>query len=109
MTDHLIPVEVRTAAKRGFIRTTAQALAAVVPLGTLTGAALSSADPVAIGWAALAAVVSSVAAGAASYLSILSKGIPEDYQNRSWPSTEDVAPEVGREPHPLSQARRLAP
>lgn len=80
MAEHLVPAPVRTAAKRGFIRTTTQTLATVIPLGTITGAALSSADPVTIAWSIGAGAVSSVAAGAASYLSILSKGIPEDYQ-----------------------------
>lgn len=76
----LVPAKVRTAAKRGFIRTTTQALATVIPLGTITGAALSSADPATIAWSVAAGALSSVGAGAASYLSILSKGIPEDYQ-----------------------------
>lgn len=79
MADKLIPADARLAAKRGFIRTSAQALAATIPLGGVTGAALSGLDWVVVAWALAAAVLSSLAAGAVSYLTILSSGIPEDY------------------------------
>ena len=79
MSDALVPADAQLAAKRGFIRTTTQALAATIPLSGITGAALSGADPSVIGWSVGAALLSSVLAGAASALSILSKGIPGDY------------------------------
>ena len=78
-TDPLIPTAVERAARRGFIRTTYQALATSIPTAGITGAALSSADPVVIAWSLGAAVLSSVAAGVVSYLSMIAKGIPEDY------------------------------
>ena len=79
MSDKLIPADAHLAAKRGFIRTTTQALAATIPTMGIGGAALSGADWRVIAWAVAAAVLSSLLAGAASYLSLLSKGIPEDY------------------------------
>jgi len=79
MSDKLIPANTQLAAKRGFIRTTSQALATTIPTAGVTGAALSGMDWRAVAWAIAAAVLSSLAAGAVSGLSILSKGIPEDY------------------------------
>ena len=78
VTDRLIPVDATRAATRAGIRTAAQTLASAIPAGgvvlALTGdwwtAALLGSG---------SAVVSSMLAGAAAYLSILSKGIPEDY------------------------------
>lgn len=78
-TDPLIPTAVERAARRGFIRTTYQALATSIPTAGVTGAVLSSADPVVIAWSLGAAVLSSVGAGVVSYLSMVAKGIPEDY------------------------------
>lgn len=83
MSDPLIPNAVRTAAKRGFIRTTAQAYAgtlttgisASVVLGMVTGQVEVAPIAVTMG----VAVVSPLLAGAASYLSILSAGVPGDY------------------------------
>jgi hypothetical protein len=80
MTNSLIPDATKTAAKRGFIRTATQALEVGIPTAAITGGALSGADPATIGWAVLAAALTAVGAGARSYFSILSKGIPEDYQ-----------------------------
>jgi len=80
MPDTIVPDTTLIAAKRGFVRTSSQALATTIPTGALTGMALSGADPVAMAWSVAAAVISSVLAGAASYLSILSAGIPEEYQ-----------------------------
>lgn len=80
----IIPEATRVAAKRGFIRSTAQAYATAVAGGISTTAILAVVTgevPIlatAITWAV--AALSPLAAGAASYLSILSKGIPEDYQ-----------------------------
>ncbi|GAB3616036.1 hypothetical protein GCM10027416_05930 [Okibacterium endophyticum] len=83
MLDELIPASVKTAAKRGFIRTTSQAYAtalaggisASVIIATLQGGA----DWAAIGITVGVTVVSPLLAGAASFLSIISKGVPEEY------------------------------
>jgi hypothetical protein len=79
----LIPSKTKTAAKRGFIRTTAQAYAATIPAGGVSAAVLASAidDPQPVQLAATAAawLLAPLCAGAASYLSILSSGIPSDY------------------------------
>lgn len=87
MSTELIPEATQVAAKRGFIRTTTQALSTSIPASGITGAALSGGDPVTIAWAVGAAALSSVAAGAVSYFSILSKGIPEDYAAAVPPTT----------------------
>lgn len=75
----VIPADVRLAAKRGFVRTATQALSSVIPLGAVaiptTGDALLG-----IGLAAGGAIVSAALAGIASALSIISKGVPEEYQ-----------------------------
>lgn len=95
MSDKLIPADAHLAAKRGFIRTTTQALAATIPTMGVGGAALSGMDWRVVAWAVGAALLSSVLAGAASYLSIVSKGIPEDYAPALPPKdAETGAPEV---------------
>lgn len=84
MTDNVIPDSTKLAAKRGFIRTTAQAAAATlttgvsasIVLGVVTGQVEIVPTVVTIG----IALVSPFIAGAASYLSILSNGIPQDYE-----------------------------
>lgn len=84
MTDNVIPASTKLAAKRGFIRTTAQAAAATlttgvsasIVLGVVTGQVELVPTVVTLG----IALVSPFIAGAASYLSILSNGIPEDYE-----------------------------
>ena len=83
MTDTLIPADAQLAAKRGFVRTTAQAygtalaggISATVILGVVTGAV----EPVPLLVTAGVTLVSPLIAGAASYFSILSRGIPGDY------------------------------
>lgn len=78
MSDSLIPADAQRAAARAGIRTAAQSLASALPAGgvvlALTGdwwaAALLGAG---------SAVVTAILAGGAAYLSILSRGIPEDY------------------------------
>ena len=78
MTDRLIPVDATRAAARAGVRTAAQSLAAALPAGgvvlALTGDWWSAAM-----LGAGSAVVTALLAGGAAYLSILSKGIPEDY------------------------------
>lgn len=79
MTDNVIPAPTKLAAKRGFIRTFTQTLSSVIPITAITipttGDALLG---VALGVGG--AIVSSLLSGVASYLSILSNGIPEDYE-----------------------------
>ncbi len=79
----VIPEELKVAAKRGFIRTTAQAYATALAggisttiiLGVVTGTVELVPTLITLG----VAVVSPLLAGAASYLSIISQGIPEEY------------------------------
>jgi hypothetical protein len=81
--EPIVPPDVRIAAKRGFIRTTAQSYAATLTTGITAATAIALYNgeieiiPTAI--TAAVALVSPLLAGAASYLSIISKGIPEDY------------------------------
>lgn len=80
----IVPDATRVAAKRGFVRTTAQSYAATlttgisasVVLGVVSGEIELVPTVVTLG----VAVVSPLIAGLASYLSILSSGIPDDYQ-----------------------------
>ena len=79
MPNTVIPASTKLAAKRGFIRTATQSLTSVIPITAIaiptTGDALLG---VSLGVAG--AVASALLAGAASALSIISNGIPEDYQ-----------------------------
>lgn len=76
----LIPADTQVAAKRGFIRTAAQSLATgfVVPAGLTL--AFTSEFALALGLGLAGAVVNAGINGVQSYFSILSKGIPEDYE-----------------------------
>jgi len=80
MSNEVIPAATKLAAKRGFIRTFTQTLSSVIPITAIaiptTGDALLG---VALGVGG--ALVSSVLSGVASYLSITSSGIPDDYTN----------------------------
>lgn len=75
---NLIPADAKKAAARGFIRTGCQSLAAAIPTGaiaiTLTGDWLAG-----VGLGALGAIATAVLAGTASALTMLARGIPEDY------------------------------
>lgn len=86
MDAKLVPADAKLAAKRGFIRTTAQAYGTALA-GGITVVALSDAftqitegNPLPLIFAAVVTLVSPLIAGAASYFSILSSGIPADYQ-----------------------------
>ena len=83
MNDEVVPKETKLAAKRGFVRTTAQAYAATIPAGGISAAILSNViddpNPVQIIATVGAWVLSPLLAGAASYLSIVSNGVPEEY------------------------------
>lgn len=85
MADKLIPADAQVAAQRGFIRTTAQAYGTALA-GGITAAALTDAigqagsgNALPLVVTAVVTVVSPIIAGAASYFSILSRGIPGDY------------------------------
>jgi hypothetical protein len=82
MSEKVIPADVVLAAKRGFVRTTAQTYAATIPTGGVSAALLAqaAADPAAFALAAAAALVSPLLAGLASYLSIIGSGVPTEYQ-----------------------------
>jgi len=81
----IVPTKAKTAAKRAFIRTTAQAYAATIPAGGISAAVLASAikdpQPVQLVATGIAWLLAPLCAGATAYLSMLSKGIPADYQD----------------------------
>jgi hypothetical protein len=84
MGEKIIPEAVRLAAKRAFVRTTANAYAATLSAGLPTAAAIVQLVRDPSGWLLAGvtvglALVTPVLAGGASYLSFLSKGIPGDY------------------------------
>ena len=80
----LIPTDVKVAAKRGFLRTTAQAYATSMAGGISATAIISLLSnsepwlPILVTW--VVALVTPLLSGLASYFSILSRGIPADYQ-----------------------------
>lgn len=82
MTE-LVPNHTLVAAKRGFIRTTAQSYGATLTTGisasVVTGLATGEVQVVPTVITLVVALVAPVIAGAASYFSILGDGIPEDY------------------------------
>jgi len=85
MTDAVIPAAVKLAAKRGFIRTTAQAYAATLTTGVPSATAILALIQNPTGWllagiTVALALVSPPIAGLASYLSITAKGVPDEYQ-----------------------------
>lgn len=85
MTNDIIPAATKVAAKRGFIRTTSQAAAATLTTGVSASVVLrvvsGQVEAVPMIVTLGIAIVSPLIAGAASYLSILSSGIPDDYTN----------------------------
>lgn len=85
MTDAVVPAAAKLAAKRAFVRTTAQAYGTSLA-GGLTVAVVSDAfqQASAGNWVPLAisgivTVFSPLIAGAAAYFTWLGKGIPADY------------------------------
>lgn len=89
----LVPADASVAAKRGFIRTTAQAYAATIPSGGITAGVIASTinnpDTVLILSVVGSALLSPLLAGLASYFSILSSGIPADYRPEIPPRVAD--------------------
>lgn len=79
-TESIVPAAVKLAAKRGFIRTATQSLSSVIPIAAIaiptTGDAILGA-----GLAVGGALVTALLAGTASALSIVSNGIPKDYED----------------------------
>jgi len=82
MTDKLIPADAHRAAKRGFIRTAAQSLATslALPAGVTFAFTHDALISAAVGVGGM--IVGAVVNGAQSYFSILSKGIPGEYEPR---------------------------
>ena len=82
MTHKIVPPQVVLAAKRAFVRTTAQAYASTIPSGGVSASVLAqfAADPWAYLFVALAALLSPPLAGLSSYLSIIGAGVPDEYQ-----------------------------
>lgn len=78
MDTTLVPQAVRTAARRGFIRTATQSLASLLPTSIVT-VAVAGDWLLAAALSVTSALVTAALAGGASYLSILSKGVPADY------------------------------
>jgi hypothetical protein len=78
MSNAIIPAGVKLAAKRGFIRTATQSLSAAIPVAAVT-ITLSGDWALGVGLGAAGAVATAIMAGTASALSIISKGIPEEY------------------------------
>lgn len=84
MSDQIVPATVKLAAKRGFVRTTAQAYAATLTTGIPSATAIVALIQDPTGWLLAGitvglAMVTPPVAGLASYLSIISKGVPEEY------------------------------
>lgn len=83
MSDTLIPRDAQLAAKRGFVRTTYQAYAALLTTGvsatTVLAIVTGELDPTTTIVTGVVALVSPPIAGLVSYLQISSAGIPEDY------------------------------
>lgn len=78
----LIPDATKVAAKRGFIRTAAQSLSGSAALGGIPTLVFTGDALLTVGVGMVSAVVGAGLAGAQSYFSIISKGIPEDYTSK---------------------------
>lgn len=97
MSDPIVPAATKKAAIRGFIRTTAQSIATALAGGITVNTVLAAIDGGKVNLTVLAvtaavAVVTPFLNGLQSYLSIISNGIPDEYQ----PTTT----------HPAAQALR---
>lgn len=75
---NVIPTATRLAAKRGFIRTSAQTLSSAIPTSAIA-ISLSGDIWLGLGLGVAGAVASSILAGTASALAIISSGIPDEY------------------------------
>ncbi|MEV8023650.1 hypothetical protein [Microbacterium sp. NPDC080220] len=83
MSTSIVPDSTKLAAKRGFIRTTAQAystsLAGGISTTVIIGLTTGEVQPIPLAITVGVALVTPLLAGAASALSILSRGIPGEY------------------------------
>lgn len=104
-TDKLIPADAHLAAKRGFIRTTAQAygtaLAGGVTIVLVSDAVqqITEGNAIPLLIAVAVTVVSPVIAGAASYASILARGIPVEYTPEIPPTDAETDRPAELPPH----------
>lgn len=78
MTESVIPAKTKLAAKRGFVRTATQALSSAIPISVISIGATSD-WAVGVGLGVAGALVTSVLAGTASALMIVSAGVPQEY------------------------------
>lgn len=80
----IVPANVKLAAKRAFVRTTAQGYAATLSGGIAASGILAvvngEVDLLTVGVIAGVALVSPLVAGLASWFDITSQGVPEEYQ-----------------------------
>lgn len=78
MSQSVIPTKTKLAAKRGFVRTATQTLSSVIPITAIaiptTGDGLLG-----VGLGVAGAIASSLLAGSAAALMIISSGIPDEY------------------------------
>lgn len=79
----MIPENTKVAAKRGFIRTFSQSFAGALTSGVIVLSVLTGSALVGLASALGLALVSAAISGAASYFSIIGKGVPEDYRDVS--------------------------
>ena len=76
--DDVVPPSVTLAARRGFVRTAAQSLAGAIPQGVVA-VSLTGDWVIGVVLGLASACVTAVLAGFASYLSIISRGVPHEY------------------------------
>jgi len=84
MTEKVVPEAAKLAAKRAFIRTTAQGYATSISASLILSAVALIQDPtnwLAVVVAVVAAVITPLGAGLAAYWNWLSKGIPAEYED----------------------------
>lgn len=82
MTNRTVPARTWLAARRAFIRTTAQAYAAALPIGGVNVVLLeqlTTAGSTALLLTAGAWIASPLIAGSAAFLSIVGAGVPDEY------------------------------
>lgn len=77
---NVVPEHTRLAARRGFVRTAAQSLSSAIPTTGIV-VAITGDWLLGVGLGVASALVTAGMAGAASYLDIVSKGVPDDYAN----------------------------
>lgn len=97
--DEVVSPELRIAAKRGFIRTTAQSYASTLGAGLPAAAVIVALIQDPTGWL-LAGITLALAlaspplGGLASYLNIISKGLPDSYVVAASAQIADPGPTI---------------